>query len=502
MSTTAGLRVGVIGAGVAGVNTARQLALKGISCTVFERSPTIGGVWRSHYMDFGLQVPQKGYHFPDHKWAPDAHALPTGPEVQEHIESYADKNNLRDKFQLNTSVKEVVPRKDGARGWTVVTDKESHDFDFVVVANGQYCEPNVPEFEGREKFKGEVLHSSKFYDPEIVKGKRVVTVGFGKSSHDCSVNAKKYGALSSDLVFNQAHWVVPQKLGGLIPFDWPTFSRFSGILYDPWIRPNAACSLFQKYLKVVPWAVWRTVSALLTFQFGLNKLPGVKPTTPIEIDLFGSGVLDTPPSLFDALHSGEVGYYAGKRVTGMTEDAVVLDDGSSVPADVVLLGTGFKSSIMDLFPKDAEQKPVVDDDGCHQYRYIISPNLKDMAFVGATSDTFSNILLSSMQAKWVAELLSGSFELPSTEEMETEVDAMRKWKRSWMPDSKMRAGHIQMHQLHYYDELIKDYGGNHKRKSNPIAEIFAPYHPADYAALIAGEEDKISQVARPQASVA
>jgi cation diffusion facilitator CzcD-associated flavoprotein CzcO len=46
-------RVAIIGAGVAGLATARQLIARGIECTVFERTDRLGGVWAAGYAGFG-----------------------------------------------------------------------------------------------------------------------------------------------------------------------------------------------------------------------------------------------------------------------------------------------------------------------------------------------------------------------------------------------------------------------------------------------------------------
>ena len=39
---------------------------------------------------------------------------------------------------------------------------ESEQFDYVVVASGHYSVPNVPNFEGIEKFPGRVMHAHDF----------------------------------------------------------------------------------------------------------------------------------------------------------------------------------------------------------------------------------------------------------------------------------------------------------------------------------------------------
>jgi phytoene dehydrogenase-like protein len=49
------LRVVVIGAGVAGLQTARALTKAGLSVLVLEQGHHLGGVWARGYSGFGLQ---------------------------------------------------------------------------------------------------------------------------------------------------------------------------------------------------------------------------------------------------------------------------------------------------------------------------------------------------------------------------------------------------------------------------------------------------------------
>ena len=57
--------IAIIGAGVAGLSTARQLIAEGIECTLFERNEVLGGVWSDGYLNFGAQVQHELYEFPD-----------------------------------------------------------------------------------------------------------------------------------------------------------------------------------------------------------------------------------------------------------------------------------------------------------------------------------------------------------------------------------------------------------------------------------------------------
>lgn len=52
-----------------------------------------------------------------------------------------------------------------------------------------------------------------------------------------------------------------------------------------------------------------------------------------------------------------------------------------------------------------------------------------------------------------------------------------------------RAYMIQTHQVHYYDQLLKDIGASIRRKQGfaaALKEVFEPYRPRDYCSIISG----------------
>ena len=60
MDYTAVRSVAVVGAGVAGLASARSLLEIGLEVTVSERAATLGGVWADGYINFGVQVQRDG----------------------------------------------------------------------------------------------------------------------------------------------------------------------------------------------------------------------------------------------------------------------------------------------------------------------------------------------------------------------------------------------------------------------------------------------------------
>ena len=82
-------RVAIIGAGASGLATARVLLAQGLDCTLFERRPTLGGVWADGYLNFGVQVQRELYEFPDWPLPADAANFTPGPIFQEYLSGYA-----------------------------------------------------------------------------------------------------------------------------------------------------------------------------------------------------------------------------------------------------------------------------------------------------------------------------------------------------------------------------------------------------------------------------
>jgi dimethylaniline monooxygenase (N-oxide forming) len=90
----------------------------------------------------------------------------------------------------------------------------------------------------------------------------------------------------------------------------------------------------------------------------------------------------------------------------------------------------------------------------------------------------------------LAELIAGRFVLPAREAMLAEIAQMKLWKRGWMPFSAARGARLLLHMLYYHDELLRDFGANPRRKHGvlaPLKELFVPYQPSDYRAIVAGD---------------
>lgn len=509
-ATSAGKRVAVIGAGVAGLQTIRALKGHGFDVTAFEASPKVGGLWKANYANFGVQVPKQLYEFQDYpmtelKWGEYA----SGPQVQDYIERYAQDFGLTDAIQYNTAVTSATPISNGEKGvgWKVATRSSSssalegrteenvQEFDYLVVATGLFASSKkfIPSKPGQETFQGSIVHSSEFQNASVAQGKNVVVLGGGKSAVDCAIQASKAGASSVTILQRTAHWPTPQKIAGVIPFQYIFLSRFGTSLVSihkgtfPGSGPvvNAFRNTLGSYLTR---PIFRIVEELFAFQFGLKG--ELRPQGDVVTDFYKVAmVLDS--TLKQMRESGQIQVKVGEMDHyGSDGKSIHLHDGSVLPTDLVIAATGFAQDYSVFSDPTTRSALDMEKDGLYLYNYILPPKLPHLAFIGHVS-AISNISTYGLQAEWLARHWTGALAVAKQDTiteasaMQREIEARKTWARSFMPASSSRGMQVLLHHTHYHDRLLKEMGINAHRKSNPLSEYLMPYEPADYDGIMA-----------------
>ena len=137
----------------------------------------------------------------DHHFGQPIPSFPPREVLFDYITGRAKKSGMRKQIRFATPVRfvEFLP-KTGKFRVTVEDLKDrstrSEKFDYVIVATGHFSVPNVPYFEGVERFPGRVLHGHDFRDAQEFAGKSLLVVGASYSAEDIALQCHKYGAKS------------------------------------------------------------------------------------------------------------------------------------------------------------------------------------------------------------------------------------------------------------------------------------------------------------------
>lgn len=485
--------VGIVGAGVSGLSTARVLLAHGIRCTLFERNATLGGVWAEGYSNFGAQVQRELYEFPDWPLPGEAPDFTPGPVIQRYLEGYARHFGVWPNIRFNAGVTSLRERARKEPGWVVTYEQNgSHleeEFDLVVVCVGLYSNtPHMPRFPGQERFQGEIMHISGLKSRDQLKDKKVTVVGYGKSATDAALESAAV-ASQTTIILREPHWPVPPKLAGVLPFKWAMLNRLTSTLIPLYYRPSGVERAVHTLGKPLVWLWWRIVELLLIVQCRLGSRfgtrPSLVPTVPVEVDTFGEATMLPRPEFYRFARNGLITPQR-TEIAEYTPRGMSLKNGTTLEADSVVLATGWKTDYAFLSEKTRSSLGF-EEDGLYLYRQMVHPDVPNLVFVGSAS-TILSILTYSLQARWLGELIKGSHRLPSRAAMLSEIEELKAWKRKWMPFSQSRGARLLLHMQHYHDQLLRDFGADPRRKTGifaPFKEVFAPYQPSDYRSIVA-----------------
>ncbi|KAE8699717.1 late embryoproteinsis abundant protein-like [Hibiscus syriacus] len=211
-------KVAVIGAGTAGLLTARELQKEGHHVTVFEKANKVGGIWlytprmesdllgldpnreivhSSLYKSLRTNLPRQAMSFLDYpfvkKEGGDPRTFPGHEEVLRFLEDFANNFGLMELIRFGHEVIRVELVDEVSHEWIVESRTRKSEstweskeglFKAVVICNGNETEPNVAEFPGRDTWSGLQMHSHNYRTPEEFENKIVILIGNGPSAVD------------------------------------------------------------------------------------------------------------------------------------------------------------------------------------------------------------------------------------------------------------------------------------------------------------------------------
>ena len=202
--TTQRTDVLVIGAGQAGLAAGYHLQRLGIDARIVEADARVGDVWRRRYDSLSLYTPAgwdalPGLPFPLPKWS-----FPTGRQMADYLESYADHFGLR----VDTGVRIdrlEQPAADGQPFIAIAGDRR-YEASQVIIATGAFQRPHVPAFAADLDPRIRQLHSSAYRNPSQLADGRVLVVGLSHSGADL---AHEIAATNPVTLSGRAHGQLP-----------------------------------------------------------------------------------------------------------------------------------------------------------------------------------------------------------------------------------------------------------------------------------------------------
>ncbi|EME42128.1 hypothetical protein DOTSEDRAFT_89605 [Dothistroma septosporum NZE10] len=183
------LKIIAIGAGASALNLAHEVSRSDLDLELvcYDKNPQIGGTWfENRYPGVACDIPSVNYQY---SWAPAVWSsyYSTGPEILAYFKRVAEEHNLLQYVRLNRQVVGAA-WDDRKQEWSVqVEDVKTGErvedrCNFLINASGVLNKWKWPAINGRENFKGLMLHSANWDTNADLRGERVAVIGGGSSA--------------------------------------------------------------------------------------------------------------------------------------------------------------------------------------------------------------------------------------------------------------------------------------------------------------------------------
>ncbi|MED5816613.1 NAD(P)/FAD-dependent oxidoreductase [Mycolicibacterium sp. 050232] len=338
----------VIGGGQGGIALGARLRQLGVPAIVVDQHERPGDQWRKRYKSLCLHDPVWYDHLP---YLP----FPANWPV------FAPKDKIGDWLEFYTRVMEVpywssttclsASYDEDEQRWTVEVNRNGEPVTLrpaqLVLATGMSGKPSIPTLSGQEVFLGEQHHSSHHPGPDQYVGKRVVVIGSNNSAHDiCKALYENYVDVTM-VQRSSTHVVKSESLMEL----------GLGDLYSE--RAVASGMTTEKADLTFASLPYRIMADFQRPIYDAIRRRDRDFYARLEAAGFDLDFGDDDSGLFMKYLRRGSGYYidvgaceliadgsiklAHGEVDRLTENSVILADGTELPADVVVYATGFGS---------------------------------------------------------------------------------------------------------------------------------------------------------------
>ncbi|MEG9861737.1 MAG: NAD(P)/FAD-dependent oxidoreductase [Parvularculales bacterium] len=346
MTNTPHHDIAIVGAGISGIGAACRFRSQfpEDSLAVIESRSAIGGTWdlfRYPGIRSDSDMLTLGYDF--RPWVGDK-VLADGPSIKNYVRNVADEHGITPYIQFNSKVTSLHFSSDSDL-WTLkISDMKTGETReiqsrFVIAAAGyyKYDEGYTPHFEGRENFKGDIIHPQHWPENYDYSGKKIVVIGSGATAvtlvPEMSETAEHVTMLQRSPTYIAS---VPAKdhIGNFLRSVLPAGLAFRlARAKNIWLQRYMYKRTRTNPKKVREWFLKRAQKALGP------DYPVDKHFTP-DYNPWDQRVCAIPDGdLFAAIRKGRASVVTD-HIDTFTEHGIRLKSGEELPADVIITATG------------------------------------------------------------------------------------------------------------------------------------------------------------------
>lgn len=350
----------VVGGGQAGLSIAARLTQLGIDNLIVDKNSRIGDNWRNRYHALTLHNQLHVNHLPYMPFPPTWPTYIPKDMLALWFESYAaamELNVWTDTEMTSGSYDEA------SQLWDItLTGKDGSIRKMaprhVILATGVSGIANRPEIPTIDRFAGTVLHSSDYGDGDDWAGKNAIVIGCGNSGHD----------ISQDLYASGASVTMVQRSPSLVVNIEPS-AQFPYRLYDEG-RTTDECDFITTSM---PLPLVKKAHQHFTRQSQTadKTLLGKLASVGFQLDfgeddtgwqfkyLTRGGGYYFNVGASDLIADGNIKLIQNADIDAFTAAGVSLKTGAHIPADLVVLATGYKKQeflVAKLFGQDVAER--------------------------------------------------------------------------------------------------------------------------------------------------
>ncbi|MCW2910758.1 MAG: putative flavin-containing monooxygenase [Actinomycetia bacterium] len=338
----------IVGGGQAGIGLGARLRQLRVPTIIIDKHSRPGDQWRSRYKSLCLHDPVWYDHMPYLKFPDNWPVFSPKDKIADWLESYTKVMELN--YWPGTEATNAAYDEE-AGAWTVHVERDGEPLALhpaqLVLATGMSGRPNLPDFPGMDTFRGDQHHSSAHPGPGRYRGKRCVVIGSNNSAFDICGALWENGADVTMVQRSSTHIVRSATL-----MDIGLSALYSEEAVASGMTTDKADMVFAS----IPYRIMHRFQIPLYDQMRERDQEFYDRLEAAGFDhdwgedgsgLFmkylrrGSGYyIDVGAA--DLVANGDVALTRG-QVDHLAEDAVVLEDGTKLPADLVVYATGYQS---------------------------------------------------------------------------------------------------------------------------------------------------------------